>query len=98
MRFNKTLRPRQPGGKILTTGREGSKFETLFHGKPPCMGPNLAYWAKRHPAGVVRQFGEGLRSQVSFSVRGSKLRCPSTNSSYVASKREIKITKLNFNS
>ncbi|GBL95600.1 hypothetical protein AVEN_24811-1 [Araneus ventricosus] len=50
---------------------------------------------KRPPADVVRKFGEGVPAHVSSSSfdRGSKLSGPSPNSSRVASKRDINITK-----
>ncbi|GBN44074.1 hypothetical protein AVEN_220600-1, partial [Araneus ventricosus] len=43
---------------------------------------------KRHPAGVVRKFGEGIPARMSSSLsdRGSKLRGPSQNIPRVASK------------
>ncbi|GBM62866.1 hypothetical protein AVEN_38397-1 [Araneus ventricosus] len=51
----------------------------------------------RLPAGVVRQFGEEVRDQVSSwsPDRGLKLRNPSENSPHVASKRDVNVTKEN---
>ncbi|GBM92309.1 hypothetical protein AVEN_35045-1 [Araneus ventricosus] len=52
--------------------------------------------AKHPPVGVARKLGEGVPNQMSCSSsdRGSKFRGPSQNSSRVASKRAINITKL----
>ncbi|GBM37268.1 hypothetical protein AVEN_244950-1 [Araneus ventricosus] len=54
--------------------------------------------AKRHPAGVARKFGEGVPAQASSSSsdHGLKLRDPSQNSSRVASKQDVNITKPSY--
>ncbi|GBL79790.1 hypothetical protein AVEN_28871-1 [Araneus ventricosus] len=58
---------------------------------------NLTSWVKRIPASVLRKFEEGMPIQVSSSSdRGSELGGPSQNSSRVASKRDVDITKLNL--
>ncbi|GBN81838.1 hypothetical protein AVEN_65577-1 [Araneus ventricosus] len=53
--------------------------------------------AKRPPAGVVRNFGEEVPDQVSFSSSNSvsKLRSQSQNRPSVASKLDVNITKPN---
>ncbi|GBM56874.1 hypothetical protein AVEN_270441-1, partial [Araneus ventricosus] len=68
---------------------------------PPCtdlLHAKSYVVAKRPPAGVARNFGEGVTAQVSFSSsdRGSKLRGPYLNSPRVASKRDVNITNLTW--
>ncbi|GBM92342.1 hypothetical protein AVEN_116794-1, partial [Araneus ventricosus] len=64
---------------------------------PPAVGGRggQVVGAKRPPVGVVPNFGEGVPAQVSSSSsdRGSKLRGPSQNNPYVASKRDANVTK-----
>ncbi|GBO38926.1 hypothetical protein AVEN_240257-1 [Araneus ventricosus] len=78
-------------------GRRLPGLKTDSTEDPPCMRPVVSYVvAKRSSAGVVQKFGEEVPAQVSSSSsdRGSKLRGLSQNSSRVASKRDVNITKL----
>ncbi|GBO33855.1 hypothetical protein AVEN_190096-1 [Araneus ventricosus] len=51
---------------------------------------------ERPPDDVVRKFGEEVQTQAAASFDlGSKVRVPSKNSPYVASKWDVKITLLN---
>ncbi|GBL88461.1 hypothetical protein AVEN_159060-1 [Araneus ventricosus] len=87
-------------GKVLALRPQVSKPDSTED--PPCMRAPLhakSYVGdKRPPAGVVWKFGEGVPAQVSSSSSdsGSKLRDPSQNIPFVASKRDANITKLNL--
>ncbi|GBL77378.1 hypothetical protein AVEN_41793-1 [Araneus ventricosus] len=76
---------RIPGSKLDSTEDPSGPFHVKSY-----------VGTKRHPAGVVRKFGEGVPAQVSFSSsdQGSKLRGPSQNSTRVASRWVVNITKL----
>ncbi|GBM33460.1 hypothetical protein AVEN_55784-1 [Araneus ventricosus] len=94
------MRPRWPSGKVSSFGRRirGSKPDSTED--PSCMEPVKSNAvAKRPLAGAVWKLGEGggMSAQVSpsSSDRGSKLRGRPKNSPRVASKRDVKITKLN---
>ncbi|GBM95152.1 hypothetical protein AVEN_17585-1 [Araneus ventricosus] len=87
--------PRWPGGKVSTSGPEGSKLDSTE--EPPCKwvwctlntsGPNVFQLVR---CGSLER---GVPAQVlsSSSDRGTKLRGPPQNSPRVASRRDANIT------
>ncbi|GBL88311.1 hypothetical protein AVEN_102986-1 [Araneus ventricosus] len=58
------------GGKVSTSGPEGSRFQTRFH-RITAAEAGLVHvksaGAKCPPAGVVRKFGEGMPAQMTSS-------------------------------
>ncbi|GBO29930.1 hypothetical protein AVEN_134169-1 [Araneus ventricosus] len=78
--------------------RETNVLPLVWCPQPTPTDPPIGFSVHRdrQRAGVVLKFGEGVPTQVSSSSsdRDSKLRAPSQNSSRVASKRGLNITKL----